>query len=140
VARSTFSKFSSLARFRSSTPPMPGAHHHVRSAPSTASPLEHAAASIALPSMPLDRFTLDLDHFTRSTPLPPASKHAVNLDRFTQSAPPPPAPEHTVNLDRFARSTPSTSTASPMPSTVRFRHPRPRASLDSVLPLPAGNP
>jgi hypothetical protein len=53
--------------------------------PSTASPLEHAIASIASSSTPLDRFALDLDCFTRSTPPPSAPEHAVDLDRFTDA-------------------------------------------------------
>jgi hypothetical protein len=33
----------------------------------------------------LDRFTLDFNRFTRSTPPPPAPEHTVDLDRFTDA-------------------------------------------------------
>jgi hypothetical protein len=52
--------------------------------------------------MPLDRFALNLDHFTRSTSSPPAPEHAIDLDRFARSTPPPLALEHIVDLNRFA--------------------------------------
>jgi hypothetical protein len=93
------------------------------STPSSASPPEHVIASTALPSMLLD-------HFTQSTPPPPSLEHAVDLDRFVRSTPSPPAPEHVVDLDHFTDAS----------DGVLCRCPRPRASLDSVLPLPAGNP
>jgi hypothetical protein len=66
--------------------------------------------STALPSMPLDRFTLDLDRFAQSTP-PLVLEHTFNLDRFTNTT------DHALH-----------------------RCPGLRASLDSILPLPTGNP
>jgi hypothetical protein len=111
VARSTLSKFLPLTHFRSSTLPMPGASRHLRSAPSTSLPLEHAVASTASPSMPLDRFTLDLDSFARSTSPPPALEHVIDLDCFTDA-----------------------------PNRALHRRPRPHALLDYVLPLITGNP
>jgi hypothetical protein len=60
--------------------------------------------------------SMPLDHFT--------------LDRFTQIMPLPLALEHAVDLDRFTDA----------PDRALCRCPRPRASLNSILPLPAGNP
>jgi hypothetical protein len=86
AARSTHSKFLPLARFRSSTPPMPRACCHLWSAPST----------------PLDRFALSLNRFTRSTSPPLAPEHAIDLNRFAGA-----------RRRLRPRSTPSTSTSSP---------------------------
>ncbi len=121
-AQSTLSKFLPLARFRSSTPPMPRACRRLQSALSTS----------------LDRFTLDLDCLAWSTSSPqplfprrcsiaspsttspstasprarrrlwsalstPLDRFTLILDHFAWSTSPPPASEHAVDLDRFAR-------------------------------------
>jgi hypothetical protein len=112
VARSTLSKILPLARFKSSTSQPRSLTEHASTLPMPrACHCLWSAPSTALPSTPLDRFALNLDCFARSTL-------------------PPPAPEHTIDLDRFADA----------PDRALHQRPRQRASLDSILPLPTGNP
>jgi hypothetical protein len=56
--------------------------------------------------------------------------HPRSLHPRSMSSPRPLRPEHAIDLDRFTDT----------PDRALRRRPRPRALLDSVLPLPVGNP